>query len=284
MKIYSKENYNSYEEYATELVGELRKELPVSFELRNPKTNEVGKVFKYKVKVCTSSADIHSDVEFPSRQATYSLSRCTLEMPQEVKEVFNKYLDVVTQSYNIYDEEEREEYRIKYEREKKDRETRLQQEKFEKRKKSSLEKLNSLRPEQTSKLFKTPMSQYEALGWIAKHAKNIKASMPDYMEPWFVKIFGQDAERYVVDSTKKTSGGFDFQWSLGINITFDSPVSGILEQRATSKNKKSINNVAFAWDLIENYGFVFGKKQDLEQIKSEIPSQYLEDFERGYAM
>jgi hypothetical protein len=284
MKIYSKENYNSYEEYATELVGELRKELPVSFELKNPKTNEVGKVFKYKVKVCTNSADIHSDVEFPSRAATYSLSRCTLEMPQEVKEIFNKYLEVITKSYNIYDEEEREEYRLQYEREKKERETRLQQEKFEKRKKSSLEKLNSLRPEQTSKLFSTPMSQYEALGWIAKHAKNIKASMPDYMETWFIKIFGQDAERYVVDSTKKTSGGFDFQWSLGINITFDSPVSGILEQRATSKNKKSINNVAFAWDLIENYGFVFGKKQDYEKIKSEIPTKYLEDFERGYAM
>jgi hypothetical protein len=104
------------------------------------------------------------------------------------------------------------------------------------------------------------------------------------MEQWFVKQFGQDAERYVVDSTKKTSGGFDFQWSLGINITFDAPVSGVLEQRATSKNKKSINNVAFAWDLIENYGFVFGKEQNLDKILEEIPTQYLEDFRRGYAM
>lgn len=284
MKIYSKENYNSYEEYAAELTVDLRKELPVSFELKNSKTNEVGTVFKYKVKVCTSSADIHSDVEFPTREATYSLSRCTLEMPQEVKEIFNRYLEALTKSYNTYDEEEREKYRLQYEREKKERESILQQAKIEKRKIKALEKLTSLKPEKTSKLFNSPMTQYEALGWMAKHIKNIKASMPDYMEQWFVKQFGQDAERYVVDSTKKTSGGFDFQWSLGINITFDTPVSGVLEQRATSKNKKSINNVAFAWDLIENYGFVFGKEQNLDKILEEIPTQYLEDFRRGYAM
>ena len=127
------------------------------------------------------------------------------------------------------------------------------------------------------------MSQYEVLGWIAKHTKSIKASMPDYMENWFVKNFGQDSDRYVVDSTKRTSGGHPMQWSLSCKISFDSEVPSILLNKVAS-NKKAIDSVAFVWDLVDNYGFTFGKTQDINLIKSEIPSQYLEDFERGYAM
>jgi hypothetical protein len=107
--------------------------------------------------------------------------------------------------------------------------------------------------------------------------------MPDWMEQQFVSMFG-DVERYVVDSKKKTSGGFAYQWGLGLKITFDEEVSGALEQRATSKNKKIIDNVAFIWDLVENYGFKFGKKQDIDAIIEEVPTEYLPDFNRGFAM
>ena len=52
-----------------------------------------------------------------------------------------------------------------------------------------------------------------------------------------------------------------------------------------SKNKKVIDNVAFVWDLIENYGFQFRKDaQDADRIRNEIPKDYIADFERGLAM
>ena len=284
MKTYSKQNYNTYEEYAKELTAELSKELKGTFKVTFIRTNEVGQAIR--PKVCTYSDDIYADINYPTRQVTMSLRRglnASIEVDPEVRTIIEKYLAVTKESYEIYDAEEREAYRIQQEAERKARAEKLEQEKFEKRKAAALKKLNSLKPEQTSKLFKTPMSQYEVLGWIAKHTKSIKASMPDYMENWFVRNFGQDSDRYVVDSTKRTSGGHPMQWSLSCKISFDSEVPSILLNKVAS-NKKAIDSVAFVWDLVDNYGFTFGKTQDINLIKSEIPNQYLEDFERGYAM
>lgn len=158
-----------------------------------------------------------------------------------------------------------------------------EEQKFQRRIDKALKKLETLEPEDTSKLFNEPQTLYEVIGWMAKHATGVRAAMPDYMEKWFVGKFG-DVDRYVVNSKKKTSGGFDYQWGLGLKITFDKEVAGILEQRATSQNKKVIDNVAFVWDLIENYGFQFGKTQDIEKIRLEVPKQYVSDFEKGLAM
>jgi hypothetical protein len=284
MKTYSKQNYNSYEEYAAELTADLSKELKGTFKITSTRTNEVGQAIR--PKVCTYSDDIYADINYPTRQVTMSLRRglnTSIVVDPEVRTIIEKYLAVTKESYEIYDAEEREAYRIQQEQERKAREEKLEKEKFEKRKQAALQKLNSIKPEQTSRLFKTPTSQYEVLGWMAKHTKSIKASMPDYMENWFVKIFGQEADRYVVDSTKRTSGGHPMQWSLSCKISFDSEVPSLLLNKVAS-NKKAIDSVAFVWDLIDNYGFTFGKTQSYEQIESEIPNQYLEDFRRGYAM
>ena len=159
----------------------------------------------------------------------------------------------------------------------------LEEKKYQTKVAKSLKKLENLKPEDTAKLFNCPTTYYECLGWMAKHTTSVRAAMPDYMEKWFIGKFG-DVDRYVVNSKKKTSGGFDYQWGLGLKISFDEAVSGILEQRATSQNKKVIDNVAFVWDLIENYGFQFGKTQDIEKIRSEVPKQYVSDFEKGLAM
>jgi hypothetical protein len=284
MKTYSKQNYNSYEEYAAELTADLSKELKGTFKITSTRTNEVGQAIR--PKVCTYSDDIYADINYPTRQVTMSLRRglnTSIVVDPEVRTIIEKYLAVTKESYEIYDAEEREAYRIQQEQERKAREEKLEKEKFEKRKQAALQKLNSIKPEQTSRLFKTPTSQYEVLGWMAKHTKSIKASMPDYMENWFVKIFGQEADRYVVDSTKRTSGGHPMQWSLSCRINFDTEVPSLLLNKVAA-NKKAIDSVAFVWDLIDNYGFTFGKTQSYEQIESEIPNQYLEDFRRGYAM
>ena len=154
---------------------------------------------------------------------------------------------------------------------------------FQLRKERALAKLEKLKPENTKKLFSTPVNYYQSLGWMAKHCRGIKAAMPDWMESQFVSMFG-NVERYVVDSKKRTSGGFSYQWGLGLKVTFDQEVSGPLAKRATSKNKKIIDSVAFIWDLVGNYGFKFGKKQDIDQILDSVPDEYLDDFKKGYQM
>jgi hypothetical protein len=50
-----------------------------------------------------------------------------------------------------------------------------------------------------------------------------------------------------------------------------------------NKAGKVINDVPFVWGLIEKYDFQFGKTQDIEKIKANVPSTYIEQFEAGYS-
>lgn len=291
MNIYSKQNYSNYSNYANEAAIDASTEIG-NFTLSLGGKN--GRVVSYRVPEYTN--DLIMKVEYPDKTTEISYKVITerklaYTFEEGYKEKLDNCFETITTSYNNLQKElqeirlaEQEELKKQREEEAKAKRLEMSKLKAEKRKKAALAKLEQLKPENISNLFDSPMTEYEVIGWLARHTKSIKATMPDYMEPWFVKNFGTDTERYVVDSEKKTSGGYDMQWGLGINITLDMPVSGVLERRATSKNKRSINSVEFAWDLVDNYGFSFSKEQDLEKIMDEVPMQYIEDFKRGYAM
>jgi hypothetical protein len=135
---------------------------------------------------------------------------------------------------------------------------------------------------------KAPLSAvdgfYYALGWLAAHVGNITASIPDYLTSAFEKHFGTEANPRIVDSKKKTSGGFAYQWGIGMTARFRtkglSPVPETLTQYLNPTGK-ALTNTNFIWDLIDNYGFKFGKEQDVEKIKNTIPGQYHASFEAG---
>lgn len=127
---------------------------------------------------------------------------------------------------------------------------------------------------------------YYSLGWLAGHVKSIYAAMPDYLEPCFIRQFGDDAPHRAVDSTKRTVNGFPTQWALSFTASISNKDIDQLPANLTtylSKTGKGIANTRFLWDLVENYGFSFGKKQDKEEILSHIPTQCISIFEAGFA-
>ena len=298
MEIYSKESYGSYAEFKRSFVKELKQAFTgtkVSYRDKNA----------YITDFCISNSNIGEhimvslDVDGETKQLALDLATGSgvIKFNEDANKAYNELMELFNQSAKIFEEESAKEreiaaekarlFREKCEAERARREEIKKQieadKRYARKVKKALDKLACMKPEKTANLFETPTSHYEILGWMAKHLTSIKAAMPDYMEKWFVGRFG-DVERYVVNSKKKTSGGFAYQWGLGLKLTFDEDVKGPLEQRATSKNKKVIDNVAFVWDLIENYGFQFGKEQNISQIKAEIPEENLVDFEKGYAM
>lgn len=289
MKNYSKENYSNYSDFAQEVAADLFiKTGSFNFTINN----NVGKALSFRVPDYTD--DIFMRVEYPERTCELSLkttlTRNLIQTDPEIKAILLETLDLLKTSINTLEQEKRqaflkeqEEIKKRIEEEKKAKKEAALKLSIEKKKQNAISKLNKLKKEDISKLSDSPKTHYEMIGWLARHTKNIKASMPDYMEAWFVKNFGTDTERYVVDSTKRTSGGYPMQWSLSCKISFDTEASGILEQKITT-NKKAIDNVEFVWDLIDTYGFTFSKEQDLNKIMSEIPMQYLDDFKKGYAM
>lgn len=123
---------------------------------------------------------------------------------------------------------------------------------------------------------------YYALGWLAKHVGSMTATIPEYLQQSFERCFGTEASPRVIDSKKKTVGGYSMQWSFSFKATLCKveTIPAILSQYL-SNSGNAITNTSFIWDLIDKYGFCFGKKQVVDEIKKNIPVQYIEDFEAG---
>lgn len=127
-------------------------------------------------------------------------------------------------------------------------------------------------------------SFYEALGWLVSHVGTVYAAIPEYLQSFFEAYFGTDATPYVYDSKKKTSGGFRYQWTVGMTARLRrkglTEIPAVLSEHLSASGQ-AIADTAFIWELIDNYGFQFGKKQDVERIRCTIPNQFIDSFEAG---
>lgn len=121
------------------------------------------------------------------------------------------------------------------------------------------------------------------LGWLAKHISTISASMPDYLDSYFIQQFGSDAVHTLVDSTKLTSGGHAMKWNFSFKATVGSKAEiPAMFAQYLNTNGKAFTNTVFLWDLIENHGFKFGKEQDVNAIRSKVPVEFKGAFDEGY--
>lgn len=126
---------------------------------------------------------------------------------------------------------------------------------------------------------------YYSLGWLAKHSGTFAAALPDYLVPMFYSHFGTEYKPIIVDSRKKTVNGYAMQWTLSMKASISSKAANMPDYltKYLSQSGKHIADTTFIWDLVDNYGFKFGKRQDLEAIKSHIPNTYINLFEAGLA-
>jgi hypothetical protein len=127
---------------------------------------------------------------------------------------------------------------------------------------------------------------YYNLGWLAKNVGTVSAALPDYLLPYFEKQFGTTYVPTIVDSKKRTVNGHPMQWTLSMKASLSKKsldtIPAFLRQYLNPTGN-SLTSTSFIWDLVENYGFKFGKTQDLAKIKDSLPSHCVEYFEKGYA-
>lgn len=145
---------------------------------------------------------------------------------------------------------------------------------------SAEKEFNSLLSESGQKVTETD-EFYWTLGWLAKHIGTISAKMPDFLEAGFVKHFG-DVEHTTVDSTKVGPAGFTSQWRLSMEASLikAKEIPATLAKYLNPAGKK-LSKTSFIWKLVDDYGFKFGKKQDIAEITSNIPIQYISVFGEG---
>lgn len=136
---------------------------------------------------------------------------------------------------------------------------------------------------QAARVISTADEFYYSLGWLTKHAGTVAAVLPDYLESSFLGHFGSVPCR-VVDSKHRGPAGWQPQWSWSFTINLKKPdlIPAFLAGKL-NPSKKAVSDTSFVWDLVDNYGFQFGKTQDVDKIRSHIPSAYLASFEAGLA-
>ena len=156
--------------------------------------------------------------------------------------------------------------------------------KAEQKLKATMASLEKLKPEDISAICGTPKTEYEVIGWLAKHCTNIKPSMPAEALSWFEQKFGKVDNAKVYEAGAKTTGNNPMKYTLSIAGNFNAEVPAILNRFASGSKLKHISSVEFFWTLIDKYGFQFGKKQNIDEIRKFVPTCYISDFEQGLVM
>ena len=187
--------------------------------------------------------------------------------------------------------EEQDKLKTQYNKAVEDEQCRLKEEaKKEQKRKDNEKKLEGMKA-QAEKEFKKLAEQsvesirtadfYYALGWLSTHVGTITAKMPDYLESAFIKHFGE-VEHTAVDSTKIGPSGFTSQWHLSMEASLikAKEIPTMLNEYL-SQNGKKVSKTSFVWDLVDKYGFKFGKKQDQLEILNHVPANYLPMFHAG---
>ena len=154
-------------------------------------------------------------------------------------------------------------------------------ERLEESKAAYLEKFRELLATKKSLSFSDEF--YYSLGWLAKHSGTVKAVVPDICEAEFVQYFGTEVP-FTKTEYKVGPGGWISQWgkSFTASLVKVKTIPAYLEQYLNPK-RTQVTNSEYIKDLVDNYGFQFGKAQNVEAIRQSVPAEYLPHFEAGFA-
>jgi hypothetical protein len=289
MMTYKEANYETFEDLRNALNSELAA-LAYPYAVKHRFFGEGQLTF---IKAPLTGKSLYATIDFVTGSKTISLDVVLANDLLEMPEILYDILVEAQSAYKAGFEEDQQAKiaakRLAREQEaalkKKEEADKKAEEKYESTKLKTIRDFNNLvhevRPKSTNDEF------YYSLGWLTAHVGAVQAAIPDYLQPSFEAKFGTEANPYVYDSKKKTSGGFRYQWSAGFHARLKkkglTTIPALLAEhvRGTNNSSKTVMDTAFISDLVENYGFQFGKTQDVDKIKSYVPSEYLSSFEAG---
>jgi hypothetical protein len=242
------------------------------------------------VKAPLTGGSLYTTVDFTAGTKTLALdvllANNLLQMPEiitdilvEAQSVFKADFIEREQAQRIADRKAREEAVAA---EKKAREEKKAEEAYQKAKTKALKDFDDLAS--TARPISTTEEFYYSLGYIAKHAGTVSAALPDYLEDAFKKYFGSEAPCRVVDSKKKGPAGYTSQWAKSFSVSLKKPegMPSLLFKYINPKGT-AVTDTDFVLDLVDNYGFQFGKTQDIDKIRATVPTAYISFFENGLA-
>ena len=242
----------------------------------------IGKILSYRSGGTLDCLVVNIEFDIGIKQFSLAPILDRITDNAEITEIWNSARLVHNELTDTYNELETARLQAEREAKIKAEEERKATKKYEARKEKALKEFDDLTKQGKSKCGTGEF--YYALGWLAKNVGTIRVALPDYLLNSFERHFGTDCDPYVVDSKKRTTGGYAFQWSIGMSATIPKKAQDSIPAvffDYLNPNKTALTNTSFIWDLVDNYGFSFGKEQDLDKIKDNIPTHCIVAFENG---
>ena len=249
--------------------------------------NGQGRIVDVKAPLIGNSLYVTMDFDSIGSKmfALKALFECRLlTIPDNIKDILMEAQTAFETNHKQLEAEKREANRLAYEQKKQAEEEARQEAKYEASKAKMIKEFESLAGRE--KTMSSVDEFYYSLGWIANNCGAFACSLPDYLLPYFQSQFGSAYEPHAVDSRKKTVNGYAMQWAISMTANIKKKSLDRVPTFLSSHLSKSGNAIAdtsFIWDLVSNYGFKFGKVQDIDQIRATIPTTYIVSFEKGYA-
>ena len=285
MVTYKNNNYETSAELRQALNADFQT-FDFPYEVKH-KINGVGQVVD--IKAPTTGDSLYLVINFDTLGSkTFGLTALLqyklIEMPEELSVPLLEAQAAIKADYDLEVQAKRDASRLAYEKSKQDEADKKAEAKYQATKARLIKEFETMA--QTERPLSDIDEFYYSLGWMAKNCGAFACNLPDYLLPYFQTQFGTEYEPRVVDSRKKTANGNSMQWTISMTASIKKKAQGSVPAYLTgylNKTGTSIANTSFIWDLVANYGFKFGKEQDVDQIRPNIPVNQIESFESGYA-
>jgi hypothetical protein len=289
MKTYLAQNYSNYETLINDIAADLNENIKLPISATHKMAGQCS-----IIEVSPSISDINADLILTTELLDKTIKKYSfrvltqkeyLSLSENDMQLLTSYLNTIKDVQIELSAILTEQARLQREAEKKAEEERKAEEKYQKLKEKTIQDFDNLAKQERTKCATGEF--YYNLGWLAKNIGTISAALPDYLLGAFERYFGTDYTPTVVDSRKKTINGNPMQWAMSMKASIAKKAQETIPALFNdylNPAHTTLTSTSFIWDLVDNYGFSFGKKQDVEKIKASIPTTYLSQFEAGYAI
>ena len=287
MKNYNVSDYQSWVDLSADMTADLAEHLLFGIPAKH-KTYGYCTINSIDVICNESSLQLLATVEI-NPELTKKLSLNVLlangliEVIDPVKPILDEYIAAFTEIQKEVYEVQYERTTTKFEADQQAKEEAKKEAKYQAAKEKAIQDFEVMTKKDKS--TNATGEFYYNLGWLAKNVGTISAALPDYLLKYFENHFGTEAKPTVVDSRKRTVNGYPIQWALSMKASVPKKVVDSIPpflKQYLNPTGNALTNTTFIWDLVENYGFQFGRKQDVEKIRAAVPDFLLEYFEKGF--
>lgn len=188
-----------------------------------------------------------------------------LILPQEKLDLFNAYFEKYDAAFVDWQEVIKESIiKARQEAEKEAKELAAKKAIYEAKQaelkaKEKLAKRIAKSQEKFARELKTKVSvDADPVEWLRNNTTSIIATVPTHLEKVFKAQF-PDAEYNLVDSSRKTSGGYSMKWSCDFRLTLKKDATNIPSSLAIYIKDNKIHNTSLIATLVRDEDFKFGK-------------------------